>query len=529
MKKYIVIAAAFLSVSAAARDGLSAGKAMEAMKKAVAYLYEEVSLEGGFVWNYSEDLSQRWGELEAWPTMVWVEKSTPAMGQLMLDAYHATGDGYYYDRAVETARILIRGQLPCGGWNYKFDLAGAASEKKWYRTIGKNAWGMGEHSFYYGNATYDDNVTAGALDFLIRIYLEKLDPQFKPAVEKGIDMLLDSQLESGGWPQRWPLMDCHPNSDGTPDYSSCTTFNDNVTVNNIDLLLKAYFVLGDNRAEIPLYRAMDCVRNLQQGFPSSGWADQYYSDGTPAKARDFEPAAVSTTRTKDNILKLIEFYYLTGDTKYLSGIPAAIDFLKRCRLDDGQMAKIGKTPKEGFVTCPRFIKPGTMEPLFLHREGQHVNNGRYWYDDNIENLITHYASVVTIDVGSLESWYGKAASSDPSEVYENSPLSGNSTIGYRKFESKGIYTADTGKTGEIIASLDRKGRWISELTWVLMPYVGEGDSRDPVGTCYADTEGSPYNTAALDTSGKTGISIDRYMENISTLIAFIIKKEDNEY
>ena len=161
----------------------------------------------------------------------------------MLDAYHATGDGYYYDRAVETARILIRGQLPCGGWDYKFDLAGAASEKKWYRTIGKNAWGMGEHGFYYGNATYDDNVTAGALDFLIRIYLEKLDPQFKPAVEKGIDMLLDSQLESGGWPQRWPLMDCHPNSDGTPDYSSCTTFNDNVTVNNIDLLLKAYFVV----------------------------------------------------------------------------------------------------------------------------------------------------------------------------------------------------------------------------------------------------------------------------------------------
>ena len=79
MKKYIVIAAAFLSVSAAARDGLSAGKAMEAMKKAVAYLYEEVSLEGGFVWNYSEDLSQRWGELEAWPTMVWEEKSTPVM------------------------------------------------------------------------------------------------------------------------------------------------------------------------------------------------------------------------------------------------------------------------------------------------------------------------------------------------------------------------------------------------------------------------------------------------------------------
>lgn len=47
--------------------------------------------------------------------MVWVEKGTPEVGQLMIDAYHATGDEFYYDMAVRSARILIRGQLPLRG------------------------------------------------------------------------------------------------------------------------------------------------------------------------------------------------------------------------------------------------------------------------------------------------------------------------------------------------------------------------------------------------------------------------------
>ena len=84
------------------------------MKKATRFMYDRVSTEGGFVWNYTADLSRRWGELEAYPTMVWVEKGTPEVGQLMIDAYHATGDEFYYDMAVRSARILIRGQLPAG-------------------------------------------------------------------------------------------------------------------------------------------------------------------------------------------------------------------------------------------------------------------------------------------------------------------------------------------------------------------------------------------------------------------------------
>ena len=76
----------------------------QAMKRATQYMMDVVSNEGGFVWNYLPDYSRRWGELEATPSMVWVQSpGTPDMGQLLLDAYHATGDEYYYECATRVA------------------------------------------------------------------------------------------------------------------------------------------------------------------------------------------------------------------------------------------------------------------------------------------------------------------------------------------------------------------------------------------------------------------------------------------
>ena len=66
------------------------------MRAATSFMMDEVSCNGGFVWNYLPDLSRRWGEMEAKPTMVWIQPpGTPSVGHLLLDAYHATGDEYY--------------------------------------------------------------------------------------------------------------------------------------------------------------------------------------------------------------------------------------------------------------------------------------------------------------------------------------------------------------------------------------------------------------------------------------------------
>ena len=102
------------------------------MKTATQFMMDKVSYNGGFVWNYLPDMSRSWGEMEAKRTMVWIQPpGTPSVGHLLLDAYHATGDEYYYEAAKKVANTLIWGQLECGGWNYVFDFAGENSIHRW--------------------------------------------------------------------------------------------------------------------------------------------------------------------------------------------------------------------------------------------------------------------------------------------------------------------------------------------------------------------------------------------------------------
>jgi hypothetical protein len=95
------------------------GEVLAVMRQATAFMVEKVSTKGGYVWQYLPDLSRRWGEMEAKPSMIWVQApGTPEMGQLFLDAYHATGDECHYRAAEQVAAALMAGQLACGGWNY---------------------------------------------------------------------------------------------------------------------------------------------------------------------------------------------------------------------------------------------------------------------------------------------------------------------------------------------------------------------------------------------------------------------------
>ena len=133
-----MLCVAILLTTVAARGGES--DVLRAMKRATQYMMDVASYNGGFVWNYLPDYSRQWGELEAKRTMVWLQApGTPDVGELLLDAYHVTGDEYYYESARCVALCIIQGQQPCGGWNYVFDLEPEDSLKAWYATIGRQA------------------------------------------------------------------------------------------------------------------------------------------------------------------------------------------------------------------------------------------------------------------------------------------------------------------------------------------------------------------------------------------------------
>lgn len=529
-RSVVVTIAATLAVAAGIADAQpKAAEVEQAMKRAARFMVEEVSYKGGYVWSYLPDFSRRWGELEARETMIWVQPpGTATMGHSFLDAYHATGDEYYYQAAEKAARALIWGQHPSGGWNYLIDFAGEASLKSWYETIGKSGWRLEEFHHYYGNATFDDGGTAESAKFLLRLYMEKLDPTYKPALEHSLEFVLKAQYPVGGWPQRFPLRYDY-SRDGKADYTSYITFNDDVALENIEFLIMCYQALGETRALDPIIRAMNVFLATQMGQPQPGWAMQYTTDLQPAGARSYEPKALSPATTASNIQQLMLFYRMTGESKFLARIPEALDWLDSVRLPKNKI-------RDG-RTHPTFVEIGTGNTLYLHREGSNAFSGNYFISDDPNNTLSHYGSTRYIDVDQLRSEYKQLTAMPVEEATANSPLKAKTKIDLPRYftlkeiqvsdlNSRSARRAEAASNAELVASLlgelNAQGYWPTLLRYTTNPYIGPGP-KEPTPGNFADRNvGDKWDTSPFRT-GKpvTGISTGVYIKNMAELIRYL--------
>lgn len=513
-----LVAAASLAVPAAAAPDKR--RIEETMKRATRFMVEKVSTNGGYVWSYLPDMSRRWGEMEAYPSMIWIQPpGTATMGHLFLDAYHATGDDYYYQAAEKTAAALIAVQQDNGGWHYFGDFGGEASTRRWYDTIGRNAWRLEEFQHYWGNATFDDAGTSESMQFLLRLYVEKHDPKYLPALRKALGFVLDSQYPIGGWPQRWPLKSEFSHH-GKPDYTSFITFNDDVAGENINFLLMCYQALGgDARVRDAIVRAMNVFLITQQGQPQPGWGLQYTLDLKPVGARTYEPDALVTHTTATNVRQLMRFYRLTGDTKFLARIPEALDWLESVRLPAGQV-KNGRA-------YPTFVEIGTNKPLYVHRRGSNVVNGEYYVDHDPANTITHYSPTRAIDVAALRGEYAALKAADPAEVSKDSPLKpGAAQPLPRYFLVESVATSDLNledgarSPDALVRTLNAQGWWPTPLRATSNPYSGDGAPTPAPGDYARSHVGDATDTSPYTTDRPvTGISTGSYIENMKVLIA----------
>ena len=524
----LVILLTFLSMSAGDKE------VKQTMRRATQYMMDVASYKGGFVWSYLPDYSRQWGELEAWRTMVWLQSpSTPDVGQVLLDAYHATGDEYYYESACKVARCIMHGQKPSGGWNYMFDYESEETTKKWYATIGRQAWRLEEFQHYYGNATFDDEATMHCAEFLLRIYLEKKSAEFYVALQKAIGFFLQSQYDNGGWPQRYPLMYDHPFR-GKADYSSFVTINDDVMPRNIEFLIQCYRSLGMKELKEPIMKAMYCLRDLQQPLPLAGWADQYsVKDLKPAHARSYEPRAVNTGTTVAMIRQMIHFYHLTGDKSFLKGIPNAIRFLESVQLPSDMVAQLGRRPLgEGDIFMPRFLDPDSGKPMYVHRKGSNVANGQYYTDSIPEGTIAHYSSFMTTNPTMLRKALEEAEALDAKQLEQDSPLreaaiSGPQDYYYRQPSGMARRMPMPG-VDKIISSLDSEGRWLTVFNQISNPYkpVPATMTTESEDRQYAQTMvGDEYDTSPYANSTVQGISTRTYIWNMVALINSIRKNK----
>jgi PelA/Pel-15E family pectate lyase len=414
-----------------------------AMKRAVSFMMDTVSNRGGFLWKYTNDLSDQWGEVPARPTQIWVQGGTVTVGEMLLDAWRTTKDPYYLEQAKRIADALIWGQHPAGGWHYliDFDMPGI---QNWYDTVASKCWGWEEYYHYYGNCTYDDNVTTGATRLLLGLYIESLDPAYRPALDKALGFILESQYPNGGWPQRYPIKR-EFSKDGIPDYTAWHTFNDMAIHDCIMVLWQAWEKLGDERYREAARRGMDFYIISQYAEPQAGWCEQHDLDLKPAQARSYEPASIDTRATSRNVRDLEQYYTMTGDRRYLAPILPAIRWME---------ASVTATAPDTQFTHARRYEPGTNRPLYTHLEGTNIDNGRYYINyEPTEDVILHRGQIRIDTVGMHES-YEKHAAMTPDEALAKYRNSRTATTPRRP---------DSAEVERVVNALDQRGAWVTEI------------------------------------------------------------------
>ena len=410
MRKTLPLAAALaaLLASVASADDALLNQTRHAMARAAGF-FASISTGGGWVGIYSIDLKQRWGEAvyeKARPNEIWVQPpGTPTVGKTLLRAFRVTGDKSYLAAARNTGRALVWGQCQEGGWGHRVDVSHLAPEAR-----------VPERR--KGHGTFDDNISQGAVSFLMDLDETLDEPWLDDGVALGLKFLLRSQFPNGAWPQWYPLRG---------GYHDCYTFNDNAINDCIRVLVDAHRRYGRKEYLEGAKRGGDFIIASQVKAPQSGWAQQYSHDLKPAKARSFEPAAVCSATTARNIRTLVDLAVYTRDTKYLKPIPAALDWLDRSKLAAGLWA--------------RLYEVGTNKPIYGDRDGK----VHYTLQEISEERRTGY------EFRALSKGLGYAISVFVAAAPEE---------GFRFLRRWA--EADDIDVKKIVAALDARGRWVDD-------------------------------------------------------------------
>jgi PelA/Pel-15E family pectate lyase len=473
-----------INAQAKGKKDLQVDDVLFAMRKSTDYLANEVSLHGGYLWTYAEDFSEQFGEAPARKSQIWVQNGTPGVGELFLEMYRVTGDKAYLDYARRVADALIYGQHPLGGWHYfiDFDKKGL---QEWYEKVASRfIRGMEEFRHYYGNCTFDDNVTQGATTFLLHLYLETYDPAYFVPLNKALNFILMAQYPNGGWPQRYPLRYEFVH-DGLPDYTSNYTLNDDAMNNTINVLLEAYEALGNEEFLEAARRGGDFFIIAQGPTSAPAWSEQYDMNIQPAWARTHEPPAFGTRQTAHTVEMLMKLFLFTGDRRYLRPIPATLQWMESSKIS---------VLENGVYEMARYYHPETNLPIDfkildkLNPEGYMT----FHYFPSTEKPFS--GRKANVEYAKLKNDFTLLSNLKPGEerkLYDQ-----------RYKRTRSLPNPDKSKVLQLISSMNKNGVWIEDLSVfdVTMTMVTEGPKESKI---------------------IRGFSMKTYMENMNTMMGFV--------
>jgi hypothetical protein len=432
----------------------SADEVKAGLRKATDYL-SSISTEGGYLWRYSPDLRERWGEEKATPTQIWVQPpGTPSVGMAFLDAYTATKEERHLAAAQTAALALVRGQLESGGWAYLVEFDPKTRSQWAYRSdVIQGGAGPARRKDI---TTFDDDNTQSALRFLMAFVDTATNRPTKElkvirgAMEYGLAKMLQAQHPNGAWPQRYdgqpydpgkhPVRPAripkdHPRTWPKPNYGIYYTLNDNTQRDCIRTMLDAYKRLGDRKYLDAARKGGEFLILARLPEPQPTWAQQYNFDMEPAWARAFEPPAACSSESGGAMRTLVELYLETNDEKFLQPIPAFIAWLNRSQIGPNRWA--------------RYYELGTNTPIYGDRDGKI----HYTLAEISEERRTGYA------------WQGSYGLPEAITYYETVRREGREQFLARQRERDARRTPSQTEISGILSQQDSQGRWLTK-DWV---------------------------------------------------------------
>jgi len=287
------------------------------------------SRKGGWATAWTEDGSLTWGEHKPVASGVITVQppATPTVAGIYLRAARLLEEPKYLDAAKAARDALAAIQTEAGGFPHEAEPGAPRA----------------------ASGTFDDNVTTGALGFLIDLWAETGDSGDLALVKRVGEFMLAAQYPCGGWPQAYPP--------GRTGYDRCITFNDGAMTHVIKALLRLHGCLKDDRYLQAAIRGGDCIIHLQGGPGEEIWAAQYDPETLkPAWARKFEPPGYSASESSRVCHLLVELCLETGLERFLEPLPKAFAWYDAHRLRNGKWA--------------RFYEPGTQRPVYGRRDRQ---------------------------------------------------------------------------------------------------------------------------------------------------------------
>ena len=325
----------------------------------------------------------------------WIEKTPPVWNLITwTEALKQKPLWYQTDEAARIADQVVLFQKENGGWEKNIDMAAMLTEKQKTELAGKRSDTSG--------TTIDNRTSFTQVAFLGKIITASLLktsppnnlPKYKEAFNKGVDYLLASQYENGGFPQYYPLK---------KGYYTHITFNDDAMIGVLRVLREIARMADDYkfvdeprrvRAEAAVSKAIPLILKLQVVIDNNKtvWVQQYDENTLqPAWARKFEPPCL----TAGESVGIVRFLMAEKPTPEIrEAIESAVDWYQKNKLTgirwertNGENAVI--KDKAAPPIWARFYEISTMKPIFLGRDSvirydvseieAERRNGYAWY------------------------------------------------------------------------------------------------------------------------------------------------------